>query len=201
LAQPLDKPGAKYQPDHVLTDEALRLALEDGRSAVVPIVQGDASMAPLLRGGDAVVAAAVGPAGPVRGDIVVFRQNDYLVIHRYLGRARAADGTPCLRTRGDGKNRLDPPLAAANLLGRAIAVRRNGAWRSLEGPGARLFRSAMAWHALFWAGAGAWARRAGLGGAIAALDLALLAATVRCAFAVLHARIPGPPDDGPAKTA
>ena len=184
----------------MLTDEALKLVLEDGRSSVVPIVQGDASMAPLLHGGDAVVAAAVDPAGPVRGEIVIFRQNDYLVIHRYLGRARAADGTPCLRTRGDGRNRLDPPLAAANLRGRAIAVRRNGAWRSLDGPGARLFRFAIASHALFWAGTGAWARRAGLGRAVEALDFALLSVTAPWAFAVLHARLPGPPDDVPGKT-
>lgn len=184
----------------MLRDEALNLLLSGGGSVVIPIVDGDSSMAPLLRGGDAVLAAPIEAAGPRRGEIVLFRQHDYLVVHRYLGPATTREGAPRLRTRGDGRNRLDPPLAPGDLRGRAIAVRRAGAWRSLEGPGARLFRRAMAWHALFWAATGVVAGRAGLGAAVAALDFRLLAATAPWTFALLHGRLPEPAAHGSVKT-
>jgi hypothetical protein len=181
----------------VLSDDAFGLLIAGGRTAVLPVRAGDASMAPLLRGGDAVAASAGGPRA--RGDLLVFLQQDYLVVHRYLGPARTRDGRDCLRTRGDGRNALDPPLEPGRVRARVVAVRRGGRWTSLGGPGAALFRTLMAWHGLFWSAAGVLARPVGLGGLAAVLDRGVLALAVPLVFPLLHRAAAPPVSEGPAK--
>lgn len=193
----LDMGSAASRRTPVLNDDALRLLIDSGRTAVLPVREGDRSMAPLLRGGDAVAAAAGGPRG--LGDLLVFLQRDYLVVHRFLGRARTRDGGSCLRTRGDGRNALDPPLDPGRVRARVSAVRREGCWRSLEGPGAALFRTLVAWHALAWSAAGVLARPVGLARVVAALDRAILSAGVPLLFPLLHRQAAPPPSEGVAK--
>lgn len=176
----------------MLSAQSLRLVLSQQARAVVPIATGDTSMEPHLSGGD-VVEAAVAPATPRPGDLLIFAQRDYLVLHRYLGTARTPDGEPCLRTRGDGRNELDPPVAAGAVVARAVAVRRAGVWRSLEGPGPSLYARLVAWHALAWAAAGIAARKVGLGGVVRSLDGALLGVASRLFFVPMHGRIAAPP--------
>src|SRR5262245_19973917 len=103
---------------------AVRLLLREKRPAILPIASGDTSMAPLLRGVDAVRAAPW--SGRARaGELLVFRQQDYLVVHRCLGRARARDGARCLRTRGDARPDLDPPVLDDRVVARVAAIRRD----------------------------------------------------------------------------
>ena len=175
----------------MLGDEALRLALTASGSAVLTIVPGDRSMEPTLYGGDAVLAVPL-PDEPVRGDLLVFRQNDDLVVHRYLGPARAKDGAPCLRTRGDGRHELDPPPARAAVRARVAAVRRGAAWRSLDGGAPRVYAFLVAAHDLAWAGAIHLLRPIGLSGAAAVLDRTLLTLGARVAVPLAHRRVEGP---------
>jgi hypothetical protein len=156
-------------------------------------------MRPHLLGGDQV--AVVAPrARPRAGDLLVYRQQDYLVVHRYLGRARAADGNRCLRTRGDGRNELDPPVLPDAVAARVVAVARDGAWRSLEGTGAMVYARLVAWHDLAWAAAGVGARRIGFGGVAARLDRWFLTIGAAVLFPVIHARIAAPAALGPDAT-
>jgi hypothetical protein len=174
----------------VLQEQAFRTLLEEHGSAVVPVAAGDESMRPLLGGGDLVLAVVPGVA-PRPGDLIVFAQRDYLVVHRYLGEAAAPDGTPCLRTRGDGRNQLDPPVRLESVRGHVVAVRRGGIWRSLEGGRARAFARLVAWHALGWSAAGAALGTVGLGALAASIDGGLMRVSALLIPIVLR-RIPAP---------
>jgi len=192
-------PNDPSQPTGVLRDQALRLLLFERGEAVVFVTEGDTSMVPHLRGGDAVLAAPLA-APPRRGDLLLYRQQDYWVVHRCLGWAAAPDGRSGLRTRGDGRNVLDPHLVAEDVRARVVALRREGAWRSLQGRPARVYSRFMAWHDLFWAAAGVVARRIGLGRAVAAIDLGVLRLSVPLVFPILHRRIAPPAVSLPDRT-
>jgi len=177
----------------------LRLALSERRQVVVPVAPGDTSMEPLLRGGDAVLAGPI-DGGVRQGDLVLFRQQDYLVVHRYLGTVRTNRSSRCLRTRGDGRSLLDPALDPGDVRARVIAIRRRGRWLSVTGPGALLFARLVAWHALVWSAVGIAARGAGLDRAVAAVDSGLLRIAVALAVPLLHRRIEDPAGDSAPKS-
>jgi hypothetical protein len=180
----------------VLRDQALQLILSERGAAIVPVTEGDTSMVPHLRGGDAVLAVPlVAPPGP--GDLLLYRQQDYWVVHRCLGWTSALDGRQGVRTRGDGRNELDPPLRPEDVRARVVALRRDGAWRSLQGAPARVYARCMAWHDLFFAAAGVVGRKAALGRAVAATDRGTLRLWVALAFPVFHRRIAPPAVSGP----
>ena len=165
--------------------------LSERGAAVILVTEGDTSMLPHLRGGDAVLAVPL-VAPPTRGDLLLYRQQDYWVVHRCLGWAAAPGGRTGLRTRGDGRNALDPRLAADDVLARIVALRRRGAWHSLQGLPARVYARLMAWHDLFFAAAGSVARRAGLGRLVAAIDRGVLRLAVPLAYPLFHRRIAPP---------
>ena len=88
------------------------------------------SMAPFLSDGDEVLVAH--QAGMLRrGDVVVIRQNERLLVHRVLVPARRGDLLPAL-TQGDHNRQPDPPVVGSTLLGRVCAVRRQGREQSIE---------------------------------------------------------------------
>lgn len=184
-------PAVPSQPSSVLREQALLMMLSERGAAIVIVTEGDTSMLPHLRGGDAVLAVPLA-ARPRRGDLLLYRQQDYWVVHRVLGWVAAHDGTDGLRTRGDGRNALDPHLVAQDVLARVVALRRGNAWRSLAGRRASVYARLMAWHDLFWAAAGVVAGKLGLGGLVAALDLGLLRLVVPLAFPLFHRRIAPP---------
>lgn len=189
-------PAVPSQPSSVLREQALRMMLSERGAAIVIVTEGDTSMVPHLRGGDAVLAVPLA-ARPRRGDLLLYRQKDYWVVHRVLGWVAARDGTDGLRTRGDGRNALDPHLVAKDVLARVVALRRAGVWRSLEGRPARIYAQLMALHDVFWALAGVVARKSGLGPAVAAIDLGVLRLVVPLAFPLFHRRIAHPAVSGP----
>ena len=158
-------------------------------------MQGE-SMVPLLREGQ-LVAVDLSPFEPEVGDLLLYRQLDYLVVHRYLGPATREDGHPTLRTRGDACLALDPPLERTRVRGRVVAVEREGRWWSLDSGGARTWALAVALHDLSWAAAGVLARRCdallgrlGVRGRTepwaAKLDQAVLRLSHRLLFRALH---------------
>ncbi len=190
-------PVVPSQSSGVLRDEALRMLLSERRAAIVSVAAGDASMAPHLYGGDAILAAPLDSA-PAPGDLLLYRQQDYWVVHRCLGAVRAQGGGEGYRTRGDGRNDLDPWLARNDVRARVVALRRGGAWRSLEGAGARAYARFMAWHDLFWSAAGIVAGKIGAARAVAAIDRSVLSLLVPLLFPLVHRRIPPPVEPGSA---
>lgn len=181
-------------------DGAIELMGRGGRLRILPM-RGE-SMLPTLRSGESIIVD-FRPERIERGDLVLFRQADYLVVHRLLGPASREDGTPLLRTRGDGRSALDPPLPRDRLRGRVLGARIEGRWCGFNGAAARVYGLSLALHGLAWAGAGALARaldrrlrRLGfpspLEGWTAAADRALLHAVHRSLFHRLHPRLPAP---------
>ena len=70
------------------------------------------------------------------GDVVVFLNDELLVVHRVVGLRRGA----CYRTKGDGLAHLDPGfVSAANVLGRVVEIERDGSRRRCDGGGGRLY--------------------------------------------------------------
>ncbi len=185
-----------------LLDAAVSMLGRAERLGAVRVL-GD-SMRPTLGSGDLLAVEFAGER-PRRGDLVVYRQADYLTVHRHLGRARFPDGRPCLRTRGDGSIALDPPVAPESVVGRAVAVRRDGRWRRLDGRLARVYAIAVAGHDLAWAALAVLASRtvdralARLGARspgrriAAAADRALLRIADRILFRRVHRAAPPPP--------
>lgn len=178
-------------PTWVQQEQGLALLLSERGGAVVLIAEGDASMRPHLAGGDAVLA--VPAAGtPRRGDLLLYRQQDYWVVHRCLGRVTTKDGRNGFRTRGDGRNELDPLLSPGDIRARVVALRRGGAWRSLDGMPARAYARMMAWHDTAWAAVGVAARSAGVAPVVASIDLLVLRLAVPVAFPLFHRRMSPP---------
>lgn len=202
MGEPPLRPGPPPLSPELL-DAAVELMGRSGRGGTVR-VQGR-SMEPTLREGQLLdVDFAPGPVAC--GDLLLFRKDDHLVVHRLLGRARFADGRPCLRTRGDGAPVLDPPVDRGHVVGRVVAVEdASGRWRSVRGRTAQGYARCLAWHDLLWSVAGTLARlgerglgRLGLGHhlplarAVAAIDRGLLVLAHRALFPRLHTVVAAP---------
>lgn len=192
-----------------LLDTAVELMGRTGARGTLR-VRGE-SMTPTLRPGD-LVAVDFSQVSLRRGDILLFRQVDYLTVHRLLGTARLPDGGPCLRTRGDGRHRLDPALDRSRVHGRVFAVLKEGGWRDMRSGTARFYAQALALHDLAWAGAGVLAARfdrlVGLRGerrfleaVTAFVDQKLLGLVHRVLFSLAHSQIDSPEglDDVPGE--
>lgn len=75
-------------------------------------------MSPTLRDGEEVEVRLDG-AGVRPGDVVLFLDGGFLLLHRVIALRRGA-----LLTQGDGAARPDPPVPRSHLLGRALVPRR-----------------------------------------------------------------------------
>jgi hypothetical protein len=184
-------------------DAAVELMGRSGRRAILPM-HGE-SMLPTLRSGQW-VAVDLSPERIERGDLVLYRQQGYLVVHRLLGTTTGDDGAPALRTRGDGLSGFDPPLDRARVRGRVVAIRDEDRWWDLEGGAARAYAVAIAVHDLCWATAGAAGarldrllQRLGFPAAIQTgtgeCDRRLLRLVHRMLFGLLHRKAATPPGE------
>ncbi|HEY2345783.1 MAG TPA: S24/S26 family peptidase [Xanthomonadaceae bacterium] len=79
------------------------------------------SMLPALHPGDVLDFASCAYPQVEPGEVVLFRRDDRIVIHRVVARTAAG-----LLTQGDGLAQLDAPVAAADLLGRLVGHSRAG---------------------------------------------------------------------------
>jgi signal peptidase I len=184
-----------------ILDAAVALLGEAGRTGEVRVL--GESMRPTLPPGS-VLHVEFAPGAFRRGDLLLFRQADYLAVHRFLGNARYPDGRPCLRTRGDNVIALDPPVDRSRVVGRALALRRDGVWRDLTSRRARAYAALLAFHDLAFAAAAVAADRTSdrvfrklrvplsFRRVAALLDNALLRAADRLLFRVLNAPAAAP---------
>jgi hypothetical protein len=142
-----------------------------------------------------------------RGDLLLFRLREELVVHRLHGRTITAAGRPGLWTRGDGRQFFDPPIEPDAVEGRVIALEADGFWWDLRGGGARLYAIAIALHNFFWALLALLVRKVerswpssgpgtALGSMVGRMDGALLGLAHRLFFRRLHPRSVSPPDGG-----
>lgn len=100
-------------------------------------VQGS-SMLPLLFPGDVVTVVATDVQHLRPGQLVLFFRRGRLFLHRVLRTVTTGDDV-CVHTQGDRLTRPDPPVAAAEVLGRVTSVVRRG---RRVAPGERLPSSA-----------------------------------------------------------
>ncbi len=103
-------------------------AADSARSMAAEVLQSNgmlrlgvtgSSMLPALWPGDVVTLAAT--ADPRIGEIVLFQRGDQFVIHRVI---RVASLPGQIITRGDSMGDRDHPIAASEVLGRVVSVRR-----------------------------------------------------------------------------
>jgi signal peptidase I len=107
------------------------------------------SMYPTIRDGEAITIARVAPDDVVRGDLLLCRQGRRVIAHRLVGIATRG-AIRIFELRGDAKAACDAPVAADAVVGRIIAVHRNGRSVRLCGRAARLRHEARAVASSFW---------------------------------------------------
>jgi signal peptidase I len=89
------------------------------------------SMIPFLRPGQKVKLTPTEFSQIVRGDLVAFHKEDYLVIHR-VHAVNSENGTIEVITKGDSNLSPDATVTTENYLAKVDGVYRRGAWRALS---------------------------------------------------------------------
>jgi signal peptidase I len=129
-----------------ILETAVSLMRQAAAEHDIPI-SGD-SMLPLIRHGDR-VRLKYGTDGIERGEVIVFRQGQGLVAHRVLSSAAGDSGLHFL-TKGDNVLRADSPVAADDVLGRVLAIKRGARQMSLDTPAWRTASWLTAMVMLLW---------------------------------------------------
>lgn len=82
------------------------------------------SMLPTLNVGDLIIVQKIDPslinADPLRGDILVYKRGNELIVHRAVKIELRKDGY-YITTRGDNTNSDDPPWPSTSLVGKVVA--------------------------------------------------------------------------------
>jgi signal peptidase I len=94
------------------------------------------SMHPTIRHGELITVESVNASEIGRGDILLYRTGQRVFAHRVVG-MRRIEGALSLTLRGDGTNVRDAPISAGQVIGRVIAVERDGRSIALAGAQAR----------------------------------------------------------------
>jgi signal peptidase len=107
-------------------------------SGVVHLRVAGSSMIPILWPGDLVFVRPCDFSQLEPGMVIVFRQNERLVIHRIIRWEHGA-----VVTRGDARARLDGPVDREDVIGRVDEVLRNGKPVDLNGSPRQTFTASM----------------------------------------------------------
>jgi signal peptidase I len=109
------------------------------------------SMEPLIRPGDKVLVSKIEPAEIRRGDIIVFRRGDDLIVHRVLKKWQTADGLR-FGEKGD-RGYTYRMIDAGNMVGLVTMVKRSRTTIDISSPLTRLINLVVStW--LFWTSIG-----------------------------------------------
>jgi hypothetical protein len=84
------------------------------------------SMHPAIRCGEMIHVQPLGNARIRTGDVLLYRRRRSVVAHRVVRMTSPPNGTAEVVLRGDAADCADAPVAVEQLLGRVIAVERNG---------------------------------------------------------------------------
>ena len=84
------------------------------------------SMYPAIREGETITVRPVPPAAVKKGDILLYRWQEGVIAHRVVGIERGAAGNTWLILRGDASGARTERVAPDQVLGRVVAVNRNG---------------------------------------------------------------------------
>ncbi len=83
-------------------------------------------MNPILVEGDHLLVKKVRPEDLFFGDIVVYRKQDQFMVHRFLCCRPGKRNTFEIITKPDNRFENDNPFKQANLIGRVVAINKNG---------------------------------------------------------------------------
>jgi hypothetical protein len=131
-----DREGSEDRREEALRvlGAALRLWSQEGRLGTLP-VQGR-SMAPTFRGRSRIWFLPLEGRHPRRGELILYRQGELLVVHRAIRRLRG----PAYRTKGDGRPTFDYALVPLEaVIGSVVAFERDGRPRAARGRGPRFY--------------------------------------------------------------
>ncbi len=103
------------------------------------------SMYPSIREGELITVEPVVPSDVQLGDIVLYRSERGLIAHRVVGSSPTQSSVLSphhFLLRGDASLCCDEPVAAEQILGRVVGVKRNGRSVALASRGAKLWHRA-----------------------------------------------------------
>jgi signal peptidase len=102
------------------------------------------SMTPTIREGEVITVVPVQPNGIRRGEIILYRSERGVFGHRVVRVTRGRAGSVVLLPRGDACQTCDEPVEESAVLGRIVAVERDGESLDLAGWCARTYATARA---------------------------------------------------------
>lgn len=135
----------------MISDEEIRAAaqelqeLAEAKTGLLRFGVSGYSMLPLMREGDVVVAKRVAIDTLRPGDIVVWKRESSLVIHRLLQLSGMPAQSKYLRIKGDNMPLSDEPVPPAAIEARVSYVVRRGKRICFESRGARFAGRAFSW--------------------------------------------------------
>lgn len=84
------------------------------------------SMSPLLKRGDTASVRNVEPQDLQKGDIIVYKMNERLCVHRYIHKLKKDNNSFKLIAKGDALSHFDQlPVSMEQLVGKVISIRKN----------------------------------------------------------------------------
>ncbi len=103
------------------------------------------SMYPSIREGELITVEPVRASDVQLGDIVLYRSSKGLIAHRVVGSSPTQSSVLSphhFLLRGDASLSCDQPVAAQQILGRVVGVKRNGRSVALASRGAKMWHQA-----------------------------------------------------------
>lgn len=119
----------------VRTVEISKEILRKGNLLRIPTV--GSSMHPVSRSGDIITVRPTRVGGISAGDVIVYKAGRRMVAHRLVSK-RKENNRVVLICQGDTFMRPDPPIQADQVLGKVVAVSRNGRTVRLDTAKSRL---------------------------------------------------------------
>lgn len=110
-----------------VVEAALNVWSQAGGQHAIPVT--GQSMWPTLREGDR-VWVALGWEGVGRGDLIVYRRGEGLVVHRVVAVQPKSEGGLFI-TQGDNRRHRDAPVAPSQVIGLVTAFERRGRIRQM----------------------------------------------------------------------
>jgi hypothetical protein len=133
-------------------DDALRIAGALKRRGRISLRVHGTSMMPWVRPRDIALIRRISIENVRCGDVVLFRRENHLFVHRIVQKRGSLDATQ-LFSKGDAHPTSDGVVQQQELLGRVMRIYRNGRRIDLDAPrqlALGLFISQLSLHSRFW---------------------------------------------------